>query len=100
MSSKQVCTTLLKCTRQHAIPVGQIIYRISCSDDEVEGTLSTISESVHGSKHYWSKRNGELLRMFKEFGSLTFFLTLTDSPEIDSYLRLNVNSCSSHRKTE
>ena len=82
---------LLKGTRQHAMPVGQFIDRISCSDDEVEGNLSTIFQSVRGSKQYWFKRNSELLCMLREYGSPTFFLTLScaeyDSPEIDSYLR-------------
>ena len=82
---------LLKGTRQHAMPVGQFIDRISCSDDEVEGNLSTIFQSVRGSKQYWFRRNSELLCMLRKYGSPTFFLTLScaeyDSPEIDSYLK-------------
>ena len=94
---------LLKGTRQHAVPVGQFIDRVSCRDEEVEGNLSTIFQSVRGSKQYWFLRNSELMCMLREFGSPTFFLTLScaeyDSPEIDTYLR-KVNNVSDSYLTQ
>ena len=90
---------LLQGIRQHFIPVGQFIDCVLGCDDEVEGNLSTIFQSVRGSKQYWFQCNSELMCMLREFGLRTFFLTLSyaqyDSPEIDTYLRKvnNVSAC-------
>ena len=54
---------LLKGTQQHAMPVGQFIDRVLGCDDEVEGNLSTILQSVRGSKQYWFQCNSELMCM-------------------------------------
>ena len=82
---------LLKSTHRHALPVGQCMDRVNASDEEVEGNLSTIFQSVRGSKQYWFRRNSELTCMLRELGPPTFFLTLScaeyESPEIDTYLR-------------
>ena len=68
----------------------------------MEGNLSTIFQSVHASKQYWFQRNSELMCMLREFGSPTFFLTLScaeyDSPKVDSYLR-KVNNVSASYPT-
>ena len=68
---------LLKSTHRHALPVGQFMDRVNASDDEVEGNLSTILQSVRGSKQYWYRHNSELMCMLREFGPPTFFLTLS-----------------------
>ena len=82
---------LLKSTHRHALPVGQFMDRVNASDEEVEGNLSTIFQSVRGSKQYWYRRNSELTCMLRELGPPTFFLTLScaeyESLEIDTYLR-------------
>ena len=40
---------LLKSTRQHAMPVGEFVDRVSTSDEEVEGNLSTIFQQAQSS---------------------------------------------------
>ena len=44
---------LMKGTRQHALPVGDFMDRVSNSDENVEANLSTVFQSVCGSKQYW-----------------------------------------------
>ena len=41
---------LMKGTRQHALPVGDFMDRVSNSDENVEANLSTVFQSVRGSK--------------------------------------------------
>ena len=82
---------LLKGRRQHVMPVGEFIDRVSNSDEDVEANLSTVFQSVRGSKQYWFLRRSEALCMLREYGSPTLFLTLScaeyESLEISRYLR-------------
>ena len=91
-----VCN-LLKGTRQHAMPVGEFMNRVSNSDEHIEGSLSTVFQSVRGSKQFWYLRRSEVLCMVREYGPPTLFLTLScaeyDSLEIATYLR-KVNNVS------
>ena len=69
---------LLKSTRQHAMPVGEFVDRVSTSDEEGEGNLSTIIfQQMRGSKQYWFLRRSEVMCMVREYGSPTLFLTLS-----------------------
>ena len=52
---------LLKSTRQHAMPVGEFVDRVSISDEEVEGNLNTVFKQMRGSKQYWFLRRSEVL---------------------------------------
>ena len=65
---------LIKGTRQHALPVGDFI---SNSDENVEANLSTVFQSVRGSKQYWYLRHSEVMCMVREYGSPTLFLALS-----------------------
>ena len=82
---------LMKGTRQHALPVGEFMDRVSNSDENIEANLSTVFQSVRGSKQYWYLRRSEVLCMVREYGSPTLFLTLScaeyESLEISRYLR-------------
>ena len=82
---------LMKGTRQHALPVGEFMDRVSNSDEDIEANLSTVFQSVRGSKQYWYLRRSEVLCMVREYGSPTLFLTLScaeyESLEISRYLR-------------
>ena len=84
-------SNLLKGTRQHALPVGEFIDRVSKDDQQVECNLSTVFQSMRGSKQYWFLRRSEVLCMVREYGSPTLFLTLScaeyDSVHIATYLR-------------
>ena len=68
---------LMKGTRQHALPVGEFMDRVSNSDENIEANLSTVFQSVCGSKQYWYLRRSEVLCMVREYGSPTLFLTLS-----------------------
>ena len=91
-----VCN-LLKGTRQHAMPVGEFMDLVSNSDAHIEGCLSTVFQSVRGSKQFLFLRCSEVLCMVREYGPPTLFLTLScaeyDSLEIATYLR-KVNNVS------
>ena len=91
-----VCN-LLEGTRQHAMPVGEFMDRVSNSDEHIEGSLSTVFQSVRGSKQFWFLRRSEVICMVREYGPPTLFLTLScaeyDSLEIATYLR-KVNNVS------
>ena len=82
---------LLKGRRQHVMPIGEFMDRVSNSDEDVEANLSTIFQSVRGSKQYWFLRRSEVLCMLREYGSPTLFLTLScaeyESLEIAKYLK-------------
>ena len=90
---------LLKGTRQQAMPVQDFLDQLSKSNQEVEANLSTVFQSIRGSKQYWFHRKSEVLCMVQEYGSPTLFLTLScaeyDSIEISTYLR-KVNNVSAH----
>ena len=68
---------VLKSTQQHTMPVGEFMDRLSSTDQEVEANLSTVFQSVRGSKQYWFQRHSEVKCMVREYGSPTLFLTLS-----------------------
>ena len=82
---------MLMCTKQRPMSVSTLLDKVNGSDEQLEGNLSTVLQSVRGSKQYWFFRQGEVRCMIREFGSTTLFLTLScaeyDSPEIIIYLR-------------
>ena len=85
-----VCN-FLKGTRQHAMPVGEFMDRVSNSDEHIEGSLSTVFQNIRGSNQFWYMRRSEVLCMVREYGPPTLFLTLScaeyNSLEIATYLR-------------
>ena len=68
---------LLMGRRQHVMPVGEFMDRVSKSDEDVEANLSTVFQSVRGCKQYWFLSRSEVLCMLREYGSPTLFLTLS-----------------------
>ena len=82
---------LMKKNSKQAIPVNAFLDKVSHSDDMVEANISTIFQSIRGSKQYWFLRSSELRCMVREFGPPTLFLTFScaeyESADIDSYLR-------------
>ena len=81
----------LKHTRYTGKSVAEIMAMVDKNDLEFEGNLSTILQPVRGTNQYWYKVKGELKCMIREWGSPTFFRTLTcaeyDSADISQYLR-------------
>ena len=72
------------------MPIGEFVDRVSTSDEEVEGNLSTIFQQMRGSKQYWFLYRSEVMCMAREYSSPTLFLTLScaeyDSLDIATYL--------------
>ena len=76
---------------QHGLTVQQFLNGVSSSCENVEANLSTVLNSVRGTKQYWFMRNSELKCMIREWGTPTLFLTFScaeyESPEIINYLK-------------
>ena len=64
-------------TRYTGKSVAEVMAMVDKNDLELEGNLSTILQPVCGTNQYWYKVKGELKYMIREWGSPTFFLTLT-----------------------
>ena len=82
---------VLKSTGKGKMPVHEFLAGVSKSDESIEANLSTIFQSVRGTKQYWFHRSSELKCMLREYGSPTLFITFScaeyDSEHISRYLR-------------
>ena len=82
---------LLKSTRMERPSVSSLLQQARSSDEQHEANLSTMLQSVRGTKQYWFKRQSELKTMIREFGPPTFFLTFScaeyEAVDIANYLR-------------
>ena len=89
---------LLKTTRRHPMSVSMFLGSVEASNEHLEANLSTMLQSVRGTKQYWFLRQSELKCMIREWGSPTLFLTFScaeyESPDITEFLR-RVNDVSS-----
>ena len=81
----------MKKISMQAIPVNAFRDKVAHSDDKVEANISTIFQSIQGSKQYWFLKSSELRCMVREFVPSTLFLTFScaeyESADIDSYLQ-------------
>ena len=63
---------------------------VDSSNKQMEANLSTMFQSVQGTKQYWFLKKSDLNCMIWEYGPPTLFLTFScaeyDSPDIASYL--------------
>ena len=82
---------LLKSTRRQSMSVSMLLDQVNTSDDQLEARLSTMLQSVRGTKQFWFLRHSELKCMIREWGSPTLFLTFScaeyESPDITEFLR-------------
>ena len=82
---------LMKRTQQQRMSVQLFLDKVSHSDESVEANVSTIFQSIRGTKQYWYLRSSELRCMLREWGTPTLFLTFScaeyESPEIENYLK-------------
>ena len=82
---------LLKSTRRQSLSVSMLLEQMNTSNEELEARLSTMLQSVRGTKQFWFLRKSELQCMIREWGSPTFFLTFScaeyESPDITEFLR-------------
>ena len=81
---------LLRGAPLHVVPVQEVLAKVSNNDKNIEGNLSTIFQSMRGSKQYWFLRSSEVKCMVREWGSPTLFLTFScaeyESPDITAFL--------------
>ena len=65
--------------------------KLNANDQQLEANLSTMLQTVRGTKQYWFTKQGELRCMVREFGTPTLFLTFScaeyESHDIIAYLR-------------
>ena len=71
--------------------VSNLLRSVESNDEHLESSLSTVLQSVRGTKHYWYLKKSDLNCMFRNWGSPTFFVTLScseyESADITEYLR-------------
>lgn len=68
---------VLKTTSKGKITVNEFLARVSNSDENVEANLSTIFQTVRGTKQNWFHKSSELKFMLREYGSPTLFITFS-----------------------
>ena len=73
------------------LSVQQFVDGINSSDTGIEANLSTVLQSLRGTKQFWLLKKSDVMAMIREYGSPTLFLTLScaeyESPDIERYLR-------------
>ena len=91
---------LLKSTKRQATSVRNLVAQLDKGDEGLEANLCKMFQSVRGTKQYWFLRQSELKCMIREWGSPTFFITLScaeyDSPDITNFLHRVNNVPSSY----
>ena len=82
---------VLNSTSKEHLSVKQFVDGINSSDAGIEANLSTVLQSVRGTKQFWFLKKSDVMAMIREYGSPTLFLTFScaeyDSPDIEKYLR-------------
>ena len=82
---------MLKNTRRQSTSVSTLLGQVARSDEQLEGNLCTMLQSVRGTKQYWFLRHSELKCMIRDFGPPTLFLTFScaeyESTDMATYLK-------------
>ena len=82
---------VLNSTRKRHLSVKQFVEGINSSDAGIKANLSTVLQSVRGTKQFWFLKKSDVMAMIREFGPPTLFLTFScaeyDSFDIERYLR-------------
>ena len=82
---------MMKRTEQQRMSVQLFLDKVSHADESVEANVSTIFQSIRGTKQYWFLGSSELRCMLREWGTPTLLLTFScaeyESPEIENYLK-------------
>ena len=88
--SAGIYNVLNSTTRSH-LSVKQFVDVVNSSDAGMEANLSTVLQSVRGTKQFWFLKKSDVMAMIREFGSPALFLTLScaeyQSADIERYLR-------------
>ena len=82
---------VLKTTGKHGMSVKDFLKEVDSSNKQMEANISTMFQSVRGTKQYWFLEKSDLNCLIREHGSPSLFLTFScaeyDSPDIASYLQ-------------
>ena len=82
---------LLKTSKSMAMNVTNMLQKLNANDQQLEANISTMFQSIRGTKQYWFLRRSELMCMLRELGPQSLFLMFScaeyDSPDIAEYLR-------------
>jgi len=81
---------VLNSTGKRHLSVKEFVDGINGSDARIEANLSTVLQSVRGTKKFWYLKKSDVMAMIREYGSPTLFLMFScaeyDSPDIKAYL--------------
>jgi hypothetical protein len=82
---------LLKTSKSTVTSVSNLLQKVKANDQQLEANISTMFQSIRGTKQYWYQRKGELMCMLRELGPQSLFLTFScaeyESSDMDEYLR-------------
>ena len=82
---------LMQSSRTAPMSVKNLLHQVQTSSDQLEANLSTMLQTVRGTKQYWFRKKGELLCIVREAGPPTLFLTFScaeyEAPDIINYLK-------------
>jgi len=88
--SSGICN-LMKKLGKTGMSAKEFLAKVDKYDDTLEANLSTMMQSVRGSRQFWFLKKSELQCMTRQWGSPTLFLTFScaeyDSEDIGTYLR-------------
>lgn len=77
---------LLKTQKSVAMSVTSLLQKVQASDQRLEENLSTMFQSVRGTKQYWNLRKKEIICMLRHWGPQSLFVTFScneyESPDI------------------
>ena len=80
----------MKTTGKQGMSVEDFLKGVDSCNEHIEANLSTMFQSVRGTKQFWFLKKSDLNCMIREYGPLSLFLTFScaeyDSPDIASYL--------------
>ena len=80
----------LNSTNKRHLSIKQFVDEVSSSDTMIEANLSTVLQSVRGTKQFWFLKKNDVMAMIRENGSPTLFLTLScaeyEAPDTERYL--------------
>ena len=68
---------VLKSSSRKSHTVKQFVDGINSGDTGIEANLSTVLQSVRGTKQFWFRQKGNVMAMIREFGCPTLFSTLS-----------------------
>ena len=83
---------MLSSSKDRPTSVSNFFQNVRVNNDRLEANLSTLMQSVRGTKQFWNFKRSELNCMLREIGTPTLFLTFScaeyRSADIAEYLKL------------